>query len=341
MGKNSYVTSVSNATMGLYSIYKSLGIGIGDEVLLPAQTHVATAHAITSVGATPVFVDVLLSSGNIDLTKIEESITKNTKAICVVHFLGLPVNMFEVLRIAKKFDLFVIEDCALSLGSEFDGVKTGLLGDAGVYSFYPTKHITTGEGGMVVSKHKELILKISKMKSFHYDKNLIDREIPGIYDVDGFGLNFRMSELSAALGIHQLNKFSEFMYLRKKNGDHLISEFKKIDGIRIMGLESQTIYRNSRYCISVLVRSENERNFIIRYLKKNNIGSSVYYPISLPNSLFYSQKYNISLTRFQNAQTIANCSIALPIGPHLTDLHIERICEVFYSAAKELAHLKD
>jgi dTDP-4-amino-4,6-dideoxygalactose transaminase len=293
------------------------------------------------VGATPVFIDVLLSSGNIDLTKIEESITKNTKAICVVHFLGLPVNMIEVLRIAKKFDLFVIEDCALSLGTEFDGVKTGLLGDAGVYSFYPTKHITTGEGGMVVSKHKDLILKISKMKSFHYDKNLIDREIPGIYDVDGFGLNFRMSELSAALGIHQLNKFSEFMDLRKKNGDHLISELKKIDSIRIMGLENQTIYRNSRYCISVLVSSEHERNFIIKYLKKNNIGSSVYYPISLPNSLYYSKKYNISLTRFQNAQTIANCSIALPIGPHLTDFHVARIAKVFYSAVKELSHLKD
>ena len=130
----------------MHLFYFALGIGKGDEVIVPAQTHTATAHAVELVGAKPIFIDCDAKTGNIDYRKIEKKITKKTKAICVVHFLGIPVEMTKIQSIAKKNKLFVLEDCALSLGAKYNNIHTGLLGDAGVFSFYPAKHITTGEG---------------------------------------------------------------------------------------------------------------------------------------------------------------------------------------------------
>ena len=148
--------SVSSCTAGMHLIYFSLGIGKGDEVIVPAQTHIATAHAVELTGAKPVFIDCDNKTGNIDAQKIEEKINIRTKAICVVHYLGIPVNMKEIIKIARKKKLFVLEDCALSLGAKYNNIHTGLIGDAGVFSFYPVKHITTAEGGIVITNNNNL-----------------------------------------------------------------------------------------------------------------------------------------------------------------------------------------
>ena len=142
--------SVSSCTAGMHLFYLTLNIGKGDEIILPAQTHVATAHAIELVGAKPVFVDSVFPTGNVDVSKIEAKITKKTKAITIVHYLGNPVDMIKVKAIAKKYKLYLLEDCALALGAKIKGKHVGLFGDAGFFSFYPVKHITTAEGGMII-----------------------------------------------------------------------------------------------------------------------------------------------------------------------------------------------
>ena len=204
-------TSVSSCTAGLHLAYIYLGIGAGDEVLVPAQTHVATAHAVAYTGATPVFVDCDPETGNVSAPRIAAKLTPRTKAISVVHYLGLPVDMDPVLAFAEKHKLFVLEDAALSLGATYRDVHTGLLGDAGCFSFYPVKHITTSEGGMFLSKHEDIVRRIETLKSFGYDKQIGQRTVPGQYDVKLLGYNFRLSELACAIGVEQLKKLGNFL----------------------------------------------------------------------------------------------------------------------------------
>jgi dTDP-4-amino-4,6-dideoxygalactose transaminase len=151
-----HAVSVSSCTAGMHLIYFALGLGPGDEVIVPAQTHVATAHAVELTGAKAVFVDVDRETGNIDIGKIEQAITPRTKAVAVVHYLGVPVEMPRVKELTAKYDLFLLEDCALAPGAWLDGVHAGLHGDAGVFSFYPVKHLTTAEGGMIILKDGEM-----------------------------------------------------------------------------------------------------------------------------------------------------------------------------------------
>ena len=170
--RSPFSSSVSSCTAGMHLFYFSMGIGSSDEVIVPAQTHTATAHAVELSGAKPIFVDCNLYDGNINTSLLEKKITKKTKAICVVHFLGVPAEMNVIKRIANKFKLFLIEDCALSLGATYNGKHTGLFGDAGVFSFYPAKHITTGEGGMLITKNKKIQKKIKISKSLGINKIL-------------------------------------------------------------------------------------------------------------------------------------------------------------------------
>ena len=208
--------SVSSCTTGMQLFYNVLNISSGDEVIVSSQTHVATAHAIESCGAKPIFVDSELKTGNINIEKIEKKINRKTKAITVVHYLGNPVDMIKINKIAKKHKLFVLEDCALALGTTISKKHVGLFGDAGFFSFYPVKHMTTGEGGMIICKNKKFSNKIKKMRAFGYNKNLNQRKIPGQYDVDSFGFNFRMGEINASIGSHQIQNLKKFLLIGKE-----------------------------------------------------------------------------------------------------------------------------
>ena len=190
--------------------YFNLGIGPGDEVIVPAMTHVATAHAVELTGAKPVFVDAEIKTGNIDIDQIEAAITTNTKALSVVHFLGMPVDMDRINQIAEKHNLFVVEDAALAFGTKYKGKHAGLLGDLGVFSMYPVKHITTLEGGLILSKHPDMLEKIALQRAFGVDRTHGERKIPGQYGVNMLGLNYRMNELQAAIGICQIDRLNDF-----------------------------------------------------------------------------------------------------------------------------------
>ena len=314
-----FSTTVSSCTAGMHLFYFSLGIGRGDEVIVPAQTHTATAHAVELAGAKPIFVDCDPETGNINPDKIERKINKKTKAICVVHFLGIPVDMKKVNKIAKKNNLFVLEDCALSLGAKYEEKHTGLHGDAGVFSFYPAKHITTGEGGILITNNEKILKKIKLLKSLGINKSFLERKTPGIYDATNVGFNYRMSELHASIGLEQIKKIRFFLKQRKKNFEFLKKKFQDNKDIYVLDSTSKKS-KNSYYCLN-LVLSKNlatKRMKIIKLLNKNNIGTSIYYPQPVPRMSFYRKKYGYNKKFFKNAAKISDNSISLPVGPHLS-----------------------
>jgi dTDP-4-amino-4,6-dideoxygalactose transaminase len=326
-----FSTSTSSATTALQLAYLTLGIGKGDEVIVPSLTHVATANAVLSVGATPVFVDINLHDGNIAISEVIKAISPKTKAICVVHFLGVPVDMHEIMKIAKSNNLFVIEDCALALGSRIDNTHVGIIGDFGAFSFYPAKHITTGEGGMLISKDKSLIDISKKIKAFYYDKGVGDRKIPGLYDIVGYGLNLRMSEIAASLGIVQLKRLAEFLEIRKLNSGTLAQSITQSKYGNLLP-NSKSGAESSNYCASFVLKSDyaGNRNIIASKMNELGIGTSIYYPIALPQSTFYKSNPELSKTiSYENAFFISNSNIALGVGPHLKNDDMEYVAEKF------------
>lgn len=327
-----YSTTTSSATTALQLAYMVLGIGPGDEVIVPSLTHVATANAIRAVGATPVFVDVELNTGNISIEQIRRAASEKTKAICVVHYLGLPVDMGQVMEFAKSKGLYVVEDCALALGSYYRTSHVGLVGDFGAFSFYPAKHITTGEGGMLVSKTQALMESAVKTKAFYYSKSVGDRKVPGLYDIVGFGLNLRMSEIAAAIGVEQLKKLPEFLRKRRHNITVLTSDFRSSLG-QFIDYEC-SFGVSGIYCSSFVLRTEfvHLRDQIILQLKSSGITCSIYYPVSLPQSSYY--RFNPGISRSlgtPNAEHLASAGIAFGVGPHLSESDILFVRETFMS----------
>jgi len=327
-GKNSL--AVASCTASLHLAYFYLGLGPGDEVIVPAQTHAATGHSVEFCGAKPVFVDCELNTGNINIDLIEDAITERTKAISVVHFLGITVKMDLITSIAKKYNLFVVEDCALAIGSYFKDIHAGLHGDVGCFSFYPVKHMTTAEGGMFVTKHSDIAKTVSKQRAFGLDKQLSERKIPGVYDIDMLGFNYRMSEIQAAIGVEQLKRVGSFLEKRSDNFQYLANKLKEVEKIQIIESDDKTC-KSSYYCLSVILKEDlsKRRVEIINKLKENGIGTSIYYPRPVPLMKYYRQKYGYTNDMFPNASVISNSSIALPVGPHLGIEDMEYISEEF------------
>ncbi|MBI4042394.1 MAG: DegT/DnrJ/EryC1/StrS family aminotransferase [Deltaproteobacteria bacterium] len=328
-----FAVSVSSCTAALHLSYVYLGIGAGDEVIVPAQTHVATAHAVELCGARPVFVDAESETGNIDLDQIEKSITPRTRALSVVHYLGMPVNMERVAEIAKKKSLFVVEDCALAIGSYFKGCHVGLFGDVGCFSFYPVKHMTTIEGGMLITQDEQISKRVSQLKAFGYDRTIGERTLPGLYDVTSIGFNYRLNEIEAALGIEQLKKVALFLKQRQRNHEILSRELSQLDEIRQFKTTAGE-YRSSYYCLSVHLtgKAASHRNLIVKYLNENGVGTSIYYPQPVPLMHYYQAKYGHREAGFPVAASISKHSIALPVGPHLKEEQMLVIAETFKKA---------
>jgi len=313
-----FAHTVSSCTAGLHLAYVYLGIGAGDEVIVPAQTHVATAHSVEYTGAKPVFVDVDANTGNIDIDCIELAITPRTKAITVVHYLGLPVDMDRVNALAKKRGLFVVEDAALALGARYKGVHAGLIGDVGSFSFYPVKHITTAEGGMFTTRHEEVATRIARLKAFGYDKMVGERVVPGLYDVDLLGYNYRMNEIEAAIGVEQLKRASGFLAKRAENDAALRKALEGIDEITCLAPGGGD-FEHAHYCLVAMLSDSitAKRYDIINGLRDLGVGTSVYYPGPVPHLRYYREKYDLGEIAYPNAARISNQSIALSVGPHL------------------------
>jgi dTDP-4-amino-4,6-dideoxygalactose transaminase len=332
-----HAVSVSSCTAGMHLLWFTLGLAPGDEVIVPAQTHTATAHAVELTGARPVFVDAERSTGNIDLAALEAAITPRTRGIAVVHFLGMPVDVVKVVEIASRHKLFVMEDCALSIGAKLDGVHTGLIGDCGVFSFYPVKHMTTAEGGMIITRDADLAARLKLRKAFGVDRTHGERKIPGTYDVVALGFNYRMSELHAALGIEQVKKLPDFIARRTRNFRVLSERLRAIPGVAQLGSTAGR-FESSYYCLSVILegRLAAQRAEIVARLNAAGVGTSVYYPQPVPRMTYYRQKYGWTDGSFPNAAWISDCSIALSVGPHLTPDDMIYTADALAHVLKEL-----
>jgi dTDP-4-amino-4,6-dideoxygalactose transaminase len=325
-----HAIATASCMASLHLAYLYLDLGPGDEVLVPAQTHVAMAHAVQAVGATPVFVDCDPRTGNVDLDQLEGLVTERTRAISVVHYLGLPNDMERVLEIARRHDCFLVEDCAIALGARYKGEHVGLIGDIGTFSFYPVKHITTGEGGMVITKHDDVADRVSKQRAFGIDKSVLaDRRHTGAYEIEYLGLNYRLGEVGAALGIEQMKRLPGFLEARERNFDALSAGLSEIDELRVLETGHDGVRRSSHYCLVAVLEEglRDSREQIIDQLKAEGVGTSVYYPKPLPDTRFYRETYGHEARSHPEAATISYGSIAFPVGPHLEEGDVETMVE--------------
>ena len=331
-----HAISVSSCTAGMHLIYHALGFGPGDEVIVPSQTHVATAHAVELTGARPIFADAELESGNIDPKAIEALITPRTKALAIVHYLGVPADMESISKIAKKNNLFLLEDCALSPGASHNGIHTGLIGDAGCFSFYPVKHLTTAEGGMIILKDEALAQKLRLLKAFGVNRTHGERKIPGDYDVVDLGYNYRMSEVHAAIGVEQMKKLPAFLNKRRANFESLESLLCSKSGFRILPQPINDVQTSSHYCMGILLQPNlrKKRPEVVEMLQAKGIGTSIYYPHPVPHMTYYKEKYG--LVDCPNAESISNSVIALPVGPHLSSDDMDFIASEIIKEFKNL-----
>ena len=328
MGPGAHCVAVSSGMAALHLAYLHFGIAESDEVIVPAMTHIATVHAVEWVGATPVFVDCDSSTGNVTANAIAAAVTSRTKAISVVHFQGIPCDMPEIMKVAQAHDLKVIEDCALAVGGRHSGKHVGLFGDAACFSFYPVKHLTAGEGGMFATRHKDVATAVARLRAFGVDRRHDERKVPGMYDVVELGLNYRMSELQAALGRSQLSRVDEILKRRKDNFDHLRDGLHSLPNIKVLETKDPSI-NNACYALTIVLTGAtcDQRNEFICRLKEAGIGTSIYYPQPTPRMSYYRNKYGYDAHRYPVAIEISDHSIALPVGPHLEPEDIQYILD--------------
>lgn len=330
LGEGANCVSVSSGMAALHLACMHFGFGPGDEVIVPAQTHAATANAVELVGAKPVFVDCDPRTGNVTAELVARAITPRTRGIIVVHFIGIPCDMPEIMALAGQYGLKVIEDCAVALGTRFNGKHVGLFGDAGCFSFYPVKHITTGEGGMFVSRHREVAEEVAMFRAHGVDRAHGERKIPGIYDVKMVGVNYRLAEIPSALGRQQLLRIKEILDHRRSNFELLKRSLVEISGLRVIDVVNPEA-EQSYYCLSVVLEGDmgRRRDEVIQKLNEAGVGTSVYYPQPVPRMSYYRNKYGYDPEMFRAAAEISDQSIALPVGPHVSQDDIRYIVETF------------
>jgi len=316
-----YATTVSNCTAGLHLSCLAAEFGQGDEVIVPAQTHTATAHAVEYTGAKAVFADVHPITGNILIEEIEKKLTPATKGIIPVHMAGYPCDIDGIMSICRKNNLTLIEDSAHALGTQYKSRHVGNFGISGSFSFYPTKQITTGEGGVVISNDESVIDFINKHKAFGIDTPPEMRTKPGVYDVRGLGYNFRMTDFQAALGAGQMERYGENLEKRQVNGKlycELLSNNKYVEFPKY-------IEGNSYFLFQILVKPPFKRDEILLKLKDAGVGVSIHYATPVPLMTYYRDKYGYTKDDFPNAVQFGNRVISLPVHSKLRKVDISFI----------------
>lgn len=315
-----HAIAVTNATAALHLACLALGIGPGDEVIVPSLTFVATANAVRYVGATPVFADISSPDDlNISPEAIKLLITARTRAIIVVHYAGYPCDMPAILSIAKQHGLFVIEDAAHAVGSELNGRKTGILGDIGCFSFFSNKNMTTGEGGMITTDNDDWAQKLSRLRSHGMTSLTWDRHKGHAwsYDVVDLGFNYRIDEIRAAIGLAQLAKIEKNnerrRHLSQIYRDALQELISRVD-IPFQNHEGKT----SAHIMPILLPKGTDREQFMGSMKKQGIQTSFHYPPVHTFTAYHSDtKWNLPVT-----EEVASREVTLPLYPALTDADI-------------------
>ena len=322
--KANFCTTVSNCTSGIHAVCIALGLNKDHEVIVPAQTHVATAHAAAITGAKVRFADIDYKTGNILFSEIKKLTNKKTKCLIVVHMTGLSCEMDKIVSFCRKKKIFLIEDCAHGLGTTYKKKHVGNFGEAGIFSFYPTKQITTGEGGVIISNNKILMEKIKIIKSIGVNTPPEKRKIQGVYDVTHLGLNYRLTDFQAALAIGQMQRYKQNLNNRRKNAKYYIRELKKIKGVEVQDFNIEHSY----FILQVFFKNIKIRNNILSILKNKKIGSSIHYARSVPMMSYYKKKYNLKKTNFINSENYGSNSISLPTHQFISKKMIDKIIKI-------------
>jgi perosamine synthetase len=311
-----YATTTSNGTTALHLALLALGVGDRDEVIVPTLTYIASVNSIGYTGATPVFVDSEKKTWNMDIEDIKRKITKNTKAILVVHLYGHPCNMTEIATVAADNNLFVLEDCAEAIGAKVDNKYVGTFGDVSTFSFFGNKTITTGEGGMVVTNDNSLMQKVIKLKNQGINPR---RE----YWHDVVGYNYRMTNMSAAIGCAQLERIDEIIAKKR----HIAQCYKKeISTLDIVCQNEMKGYVHSYWMFSVLFSNQEVRKRVREGLMQNSIETR---PLFSPAHKM--DIYRDGSDIFPVAEDLGSRGINLPSYPELPDKSIKNIVSIIAS----------
>lgn len=306
-----YSIGITNGTTALHLALETLGIGEGDEVILPTFTYIASASAIVYTGAEPVFVDSLTDTWLMNPDDVRKKITSKTKAIIAVHLYGHPCEMNELKKITDEYDLFLVEDCAESFGSKYENKFTGTFGDISVFSFYGNKTITTGEGGMLVTNDYYLY-----DRAYHLKMHGVSTVRQYWHDVIGY--NYRMTNICAAIGLAQLEKAEEKIGLKRKIAEKYTSGLKNLPVFPQP--EAENVF-HSYWMYSILVENVKVRNELRDFLEKEGIETRpTFYPLhTMPMFSNKCEKHPV-------AEDLAIRGINLPSYPSLTDSEIEYVC---------------
>ncbi|MFH1097669.1 MAG: DegT/DnrJ/EryC1/StrS family aminotransferase [Candidatus Desantisbacteria bacterium] len=323
-----HAIAVNSCTAALHLSLIAAEIGEGDEVITTPMTFCATANVIVQVQATPVFVDVDPITLNIDVNKIEEKITSKTKAIMPVHYAGCPCEMDAILELAKKYNLFVIEDAAHATESEYHGKKVGSIGDMTAFSFYATKNLTTAEGGMLTTNSKELEEKVRIFALHGMSKDAWKRYSPEgyqHYQVLHPGFKYNMADIQASLGLCQLAKIEDFLKIRQKHVAAYDEAFKDMDSITRIGRIPDIKHAEHLYAIMVKTEMLNaSRDMILSCLQKENIGVSVHFQ-TLHLQPYYRQQFGFSEGAFPVAEYAGERILSLPLYPGLKEQDVDDV----------------
>ena len=313
-----YGIAVSNGTAALEVAVQALGIGEDDEVIMPSFTIISCAAAVTKLGAVPVLVDSDIHTWNMKVDEIETKITPKTKAIMIVHLYGLPVEVDKVLALAKRYNLKVIEDAAEMHGQTYRGRPCGSFGDISTFSFYPNKHITTGEGGMVVMDDEKLAERCRMLRNLCFRKDIR-------YVHDEISDNYRFTNLQAAVGLAQLERLDEFVGRKRAMGRYYTDQLRDIDGL-ILPIE-KTDYADNIYWVYGIVLDEQieaDNKVVQKLLAEEGIGSRTFFwcmyeqPVYRRQGLFKEESY-------PNAEYLARKGFYIPSGLALTAEQVERV----------------
>lgn len=325
-----YGIAVSNGTAALEVALQAIGVGEGDEVIMPTFTIISCAMAVTKLGAIPVLVDSDIYTWNMNVDEIEAKITNRTKAIMIVHLYGLPVEVDKVLELSTKYNLKIIEDAAEMHGQTYNGKPCGSFGDISTFSFYPNKHITTGEGGMVVTDDENLAERCRMLRNlcFRKDKRYVHDEISD---------NYRFTNLQAAVGLAQLERLDEFIKKKRFMGKYYTEGLQGIEGLQLPVM--RTGYAENIYWVYGLVLKENieiDNCQMQKLLAEENIGSRTFF-WCMHEQPVYQNKGLFKDVRYKNAEYLARKGFYIPSGLALTTEQMDKVIEAIARIMKKIS----
>lgn len=333
LGDGVKAAAVSNGTAALHLALLALGVGAGDEVIIPSLTFVADINTVLLVGGKPVLADCRsLDDWNMDPADIERKITRNTKAVMIVHYAGYPCDMDAVTDICKRHNLKLIEDCAHAPGARYKGKAVGTFGDIGCFSFFTNKNLSMGEGGAVTTTSSEMDQEMRYVRAHGMTALTLDRHKGRAisYDVMRPGLNYRIDEMRAAIGLAQLDKLPDAHNCRKRIVERYVDAFKNIEGLVIPFVDqadTEPVY----HIFPTMLPESVDRMQVIEILKREGVQSSIHYPMMQDFSAF--KGYQLDETPL--ARRISARELTLPLYPTMTDEEVDIVIAAFRLALEE------